>query len=88
MLHEQNYMAVHWSYDTDDWRYYKKKPTYMVDYIKNIPNAVDGEGPIILQHDVYKRTVEDQGRIIDILHKKGYEIVSMEVCIGTNPYRE
>lgn len=83
----KGYTIVHWSHDTEDWRYYETEPKHMLSYIKSaVPNAGEGDGPIILQHEKHDATVEYQAMIIEEISAKGYELVSMQESLGVAPY--
>jgi len=82
------YIIVNWNHDTNDWRHQESYGN-IVGYVQNqisFPH-IKNEGPIILQHDSLKSSIQLQSGIIRILREKGYEFVSMYECIGEEPYR-
>lgn len=88
VLRSSGYVIINWNHDTNDW---KHQDSYgnIVGYVQNqisFPHAKD-EGPIILQHDSLKSSIQLQSGIIRILRQKGYQFVSMYDCIGQEPYR-
>lgn len=89
-LSEMGYVAIHWNYNTDDWIHFSEGDSYVMDYIyREIPYASskrNGKGPIILQHDIIESTIYRQGDVVDALREKGYELVSLDVCLGMAPY--
>ncbi len=88
VLRSCGYIIINWNHDTNDW---KHQDSYgnIVGYVQNqisIPQTKD-EGPIILQHDSLRSSIQLQSGIIRILRKKGYQFVSMYECIDEEPYR-
>lgn len=82
------YIVINWNHDTNDWRYQDSYGN-IVGYVQNqisFPH-IKKEGPIILQHDSLKSSIQLQSGIIRILREKGYEFVSMYECVGEEPYR-
>ena len=66
-----NATFIHWSIDTNDWRYRRKD--YLIDYVLN--NIKDGD--IILFHDSYESTVAAIEELLPILYSKGYQVMSV-----------
>ena len=82
------YVIINWNHDTNDWKYQDSYGN-IVGYVQNQISSphIKSEGPIILQHDSLKSSIQLQSGIIRILREKGYEFVSMYECIGEEPYR-
>ncbi len=81
---------MHWNVDLEDWKYHQSDPGHMEEEVgRAIPHTAraGGIGPIILQHDNYKATARHQGRIIDLLRRKGYRLVSLSKCLGLPAYQ-
>ncbi|MFY9120257.1 MAG: polysaccharide deacetylase family sporulation protein PdaB [Syntrophomonadaceae bacterium] len=72
-IHESNYEAIQWSVDSLDWM----NPG--VDTIVERVSKRVHPGAIILMHasDSCKQTTDALPRVIDNLHKQGYEIVTV-----------
>lgn len=88
MLKSLGYIIINWNHDTNDWRHQDSYGN-IVGYVQHqisIPH-IKNEGPIILQHDSLRSSIQLQSGIIRILRKKGYEFVSMYECIEEEPYR-
>lgn len=87
-LKSLGYVIINWNHDTNDWRHQDSYGN-IVGYVQNqisFPHFKN-EGPIILQHDSLRSSIQLQSGIIRILQGKGYEFVSMYECIGEEPYR-
>ncbi len=67
-----NTPMVHWSVDTEDWRYRDSESVYQ----KIIRSTHDGD--IILLHDLYKTSVDGALKAIDTLQSQGYVFVTVE----------
>lgn len=88
VLKSSGYVIINWNHDTNDWRHQDSYGN-IVGYVQNqisLPRSKN-EGPIILQHDSLKSSIQLQSGIIRILRKKGYDFVPMHECIGEKPYR-
>ncbi len=89
LLKSLGYLIVHWSHDTCDWKYHKWHPEYLIRIANETihDSPAKSKGPILLQHDNIKETVDQQSKIIDTIKAKGYTIVPLSVCINEQPYR-
>ena len=63
---------IHWSLDTEDWRYRNADSVYNV-----IVNHIH-DGDIILLHDLYETSVKGALHAIEDLQKQGYVFVTVE----------
>lgn len=66
-----NTSVILWSLDTLDWKI--RNSDYIVNTVLN--NISDGD--IVLFHDSYNTTIDAVERLLPILYKKGYQIVSV-----------
>ena len=77
--HMYNYASsiVMWSCDTDDWKL-ETGAVSVSDVVHGIKDCIhrDGDGPILLMHDLTQDTAEVLDRIIPFLKKKGYKFVT------------
>lgn len=62
---------IHWSLDTNDWRYRSKD--YLVKFV--VEHIKDGD--IILFHDSYNSTVNAIEELLPILYSMGYQVMSV-----------
>ena len=88
-LKDLDYHVIKWNLDSLDWVNHETNPEASVDVIRNIPKFRKGhrKSYILLQHDTYKETVRHQKKVIRIVRRKGYKLVTMEECLGgVNPY--
>lgn len=94
LLHRMGYFIVNWSHDTNDWKHAARDPERPLRYVKSrVPVKPDNpflsESVILLQHDTYEPTVENQAAVIRNLKAKGYRFVMLDECIGLErPYRK
>lgn len=79
-LKKMNYYIIHWNIDLEDWKYHENNPRHMISCMEE--NLCGGVNGIILQHDSIRYTAENQEKIIRLIFRKGYEIVSLSECIG------
>ncbi|MEA3521924.1 MAG: polysaccharide deacetylase family protein [Campylobacterota bacterium] len=70
ILEKNNLKGVIWSIDSQDWNNYRGEKL-----VSNITENLKG-GDIILFHD--RLSLNDLVSVIDAIHKKGYEIVSID----------
>lgn len=76
------YEIIQWSSDPEDWKYCEWDPHHMQRYLQNnLSPARYGNGPIILQHDIFEVTVREQGNYIKTVRDHhGYNMVTMSKC--------
>ena len=72
---DMNVLPVMWSIDPLDWT------TKNVDEIVNKVVTRAEENDIILLHDCYKSSVQAAFGIIDILHERGFEFVTVDTLL-------
>ena len=77
------YLVIYWNQDAFE---FKSTRSAIIKTIKTIEPTPESGGHIILQHDILKKTIKIQDKIISILQKKGFEFVPLRVCIETRPY--
>ncbi|MFR5875469.1 MAG: polysaccharide deacetylase family protein [Eubacterium sp.] len=71
----ENMVLYYWSLDTMDWKYRDADKVYN----KVIKNVSDGD--IILMHEIYDSTADAVEKMVPILIKKGYQLVTCEELI-------
>lgn len=69
---------VHWSVDSEDWKFR--------DTAKDVESVLSQVKPnaIILMHDIYNASVDAALQIIDTLQEQGYEFVTVEELLALN----
>lgn len=72
--------TVKWNIDSDDWRNQHEPPGRSAATIRE--GLRTEKGPIVLQHDILKYTLDSQPDIIAIVTESGLRPVSMEECLG------
>ena len=83
----QNSPIIMWSVDSRDWESRDANAIYNV-VMRNIRG-----GSIILMHDLYPSTAEGFRRVIDTLHKEGFQFVTVSKLLeiigrsGVGPHR-
>ena len=85
-LKSNDYIVLHWSYDSEDWR---TRDHRISEHLANtiLPAGSEGGGPIILLHDFIDATITALPKVITDLQEKGYKLVDMYECLGVEPYR-
>jgi len=80
---EAGFIHVGWSYDIIDWAD-KNTPDLFEKSILRFKNLykADLKGKIILMHIAADRTARELPKIIEFLHKNGYEIVTISQIMG------
>lgn len=71
----ENMVLYYWSLDTMDWKYRDADKVYN----KVIKNVSDGD--IILMHEIYDSTADAVEKMVPVLIKKGYQLVTCEELI-------
>lgn len=72
---------VAWDIDTDDWRSQTDAKAMVNNIMKNL-----SDGSIILMHDKHQKTYDTTEQVIDLIHEKGYEFVTLSELLGLTPY--
>lgn len=67
----KNFQIVLWNVDTLDWKYKN------IDRIVSRATQHAKDGNIILMHDIHQRTVKALEKIIPILQKQGFELITV-----------
>ena len=83
---ESEFAVIIWSVDTNDWRYKKTDKSVKEENVKTIVNNAlyDSKGnfnvkngDIILMHEIYENSYDAFCIIIEELHKRGFEFVTV-----------
>ena len=72
---KENMPLYYWSVDTKDWRDRNKNTVYN----RVMKNVKDGD--IILMHELYTTTAEALEKMVPVLCKKGYKLVTCEELV-------
>lgn len=72
--------TILWNVDSNDWRNQHESPGRSTFAIKE--GLKTKKGPIILQHDILRYTLNSQPDIIVAVIESGFRAVSMEECLG------
>lgn len=80
------YSVILWDIDSEDWRYKgadteEEEKENINTIVGNVMSQVH-EGGIILMHDLYGNTYEATKIILQQLHEKGYNVVSVSELLG------
>lgn len=80
MVEAEGMSVILWDVDSLDWKHSKEVPGKA---LKNIESGLLlRHGSIILQHDIFKYTIDGQPEIIKMIKRLGKNIVSMDRCIN------
>lgn len=81
------YPIIHWSIDTEDWRYKSRADdaTIAANIDAIVANALSGirDGDILLMHEIYTNSYEATCIILQKLDAMGFEFVTVSELIGS-----
>lgn len=84
---DSGYPIILWSVDSEDWRYKSRADddTIRTNVHKIVNNVIDNaeDGDIILMHEIYTNSYEATCLILEELHARGFEFVTVTELIGT-----
>lgn len=72
---------VIWSVDTRDW----ESPDGI---LKAVEEQVQKGGMIVLQHDLYIKSIETEPQIIEKIKSHGRKLVTVAQCLGQPAYQQ
>jgi len=72
---------VIWSVDTRDW----ESPDGI---LKAVEEQVQNGGMIVLQHDLYLKSIEAEPQIIEKIKRHGRKLVTVAQCLGQSAYQQ
>ncbi|RKP18021.1 glycoside hydrolase/deacetylase [Rozella allomycis CSF55] len=80
ILYDIGYFMILWNVDSGDWKF--KNPQSITEYTLKRISQIGKASPLILMHDIHNETIATLPVLISRLRKEGYELVSLEDCLG------